>query len=72
MTSERAVRVNGSPVRPLDVLRAVLLQGHPEEPGKPWAFFLHVVVLGRRNGDRVSIVQRAHHPMACGPPRLAG
>jgi lysine 6-dehydrogenase len=66
LTSQRPVRVNGRSVRPLDVLRAVLLEEMPGEPGEPWAFFLHVEVTGRRGGSVARIVQRASHPDAWG------
>jgi saccharopine dehydrogenase-like NADP-dependent oxidoreductase len=66
MTSERPVNIEGRAVRPLDVLRAVLLRDPPEDAGAPWAFFLHVEVAGRAGGERVVVVHRASHPLSWG------
>ncbi|MBI4261473.1 MAG: saccharopine dehydrogenase NADP-binding domain-containing protein [Actinobacteria bacterium] len=62
MTSDRPVRVDGVAVRPLDLLRTVLLAHPPEEPGRPWAFFLDVEVSGERGGRPAVVRQQALHP----------
>jgi lysine 6-dehydrogenase len=66
LTSDRPIRVNGQAVRPLDVLRALLLADPPTDPGAPWAFFLHVEVVGEREGRPATVVSRASHPASWG------
>jgi saccharopine dehydrogenase-like NADP-dependent oxidoreductase len=66
LTSDRPVRVNGSLVRPLDVLRAVLLADPPEDPASPCAFFLDVEVRGSRDGEAAVVRHRTSHPMDWG------
>jgi lysine 6-dehydrogenase len=66
LTSDRPLRVDGALVRPLDVLRAVLLSDPPAEPGAPCAFFLQVEVKGRRGDETVVIRHRTSHPMEWG------
>lgn len=71
LTSDRAIRVNGVMVKPLDVLRAVLLADPPEEEGAPCAFFLDVEVVGRSDGSPATIRQRTSHPMTWGSDATA-
>ncbi|MGQ0668279.1 MAG: saccharopine dehydrogenase family protein [Actinomycetota bacterium] len=71
LTSDRAIRVNGVMVKPLDVLRAVLLADPPEEEGAPCAFFLDVEVVGRGGGSSATIRQRTSHPVTWGPDATA-
>lgn len=66
LTSDRGVRVGGAIVRPLDVVRTVLLANPPEEPDLPWAFFLCVEVVGVKDGVPSVILQRTSHPMQWG------
>jgi lysine 6-dehydrogenase len=66
LTSDRPVRVDGSLVRPVGLLRAVLLADPPAEPGAPCAFFLDVEVHGTRKGRRAVIHQRTSHPLDWG------
>jgi saccharopine dehydrogenase (NAD+, L-lysine-forming) len=66
LTSDQPVRVQGRAVRPLDVLRAVLLEDPPSEPGAPWAFFLHIEVIGTRMAVPATITLRASHPPSWG------
>jgi lysine 6-dehydrogenase len=66
LTSDRPVRVDGSLVRPVDLLRAVLLAAPPAEPEAPCAFFLDVEVHGSRRGERSVIRQRTSHPVEWG------
>lgn len=66
LTGDEPVRVDGARVRPLAVLRSLLLADPPTEPGRPWAFFLHVEVTGRIGRRRATIVQRASHPITWG------
>ena len=67
LTSDRPVRVDGRWVRPLDVVRAVLLADPPTEAGEPWAFFLHVEVRGHLGASPATVVSRASHPASWGP-----
>lgn len=62
LTSERPIDVAGTAVRPIDVLRSLLLADPPEDRGAPWAFYLNVEVIGRRDGERIAIEQRTRHP----------
>jgi lysine 6-dehydrogenase len=62
LTSDRDVRVEGRSVRPVEVLRAVILANPPRDPAAPWAFFLVVDVVGQRSGARTVLRQRASHP----------
>jgi saccharopine dehydrogenase-like NADP-dependent oxidoreductase len=66
LTSDRPLRVKSSTVRPLDVLRALLLANPPTEPGAPWCFFLEVEVVGRRRGRQAVVRQRSSHPVEWG------
>jgi saccharopine dehydrogenase-like NADP-dependent oxidoreductase len=66
LTSDRPLRVDGVLVRPLDVLRAVLLSDPPAEPGAPCAFFLDIEVKGRRGDETVVVRHRTSHPMEWG------
>ncbi len=66
LTSDQPVRVKGYAVRPLDLLRAVLLEDPPSEAGAPWAFFLHVQVIGTRKAGPATITVRASHPPSWG------
>jgi saccharopine dehydrogenase-like NADP-dependent oxidoreductase len=67
LTSDRDLSVEGRSVRPLDVLRAVLLANPPRDPSAPWAFFLVVDVVGKRAGVPKRIRQRTSHPSGWGP-----
>lgn len=67
LTSDRPVRVDGSLVRPVDLLRAVLLADPPAEPAAPCAFFLDVEVRGSRGGKGAVVRQRTSHPVDWGP-----
>jgi lysine 6-dehydrogenase len=66
MTSDRSLRVNGVRVRPLDVLRTLLLNDPPSVPGAPWAFWLDVEVAGVRDGRSLALRHRATHPLSWG------
>jgi lysine 6-dehydrogenase len=66
LTSDRPIRVGGRAVKPLDVLRTLLLADPPTDPGEPWAFFLHVEVVGERRARAASVVSRASHPASWG------
>lgn len=63
LTSETPVRVDGRRIRPLDVVRSVLLERRPVDADGLCAFFLHVAVHGRRDGRATTIVRRASHPL---------
>jgi saccharopine dehydrogenase (NAD+, L-lysine-forming) len=67
LTRDRPVRVGRVSVRPIDVLRTLLLQAPPVEPGAACAFFLHVEVAGRWRGKDTVIRARATHPVSWGP-----
>lgn len=67
LTSDRPVRVGGARVRPLDVVREVILARPPRDPDAPWAFYLDVRVVGERDGRRAVIRQAATHPPGWGP-----
>lgn len=62
LTSDRPIRVDGVRVRPLEVLRTLLLADPPQDPDAPCAFHLNVEVVGSRDGERVAIEQRTRHP----------
>jgi saccharopine dehydrogenase-like NADP-dependent oxidoreductase len=66
LTSENHVRVDGRSVRPIDVLRALLLERRPDGGSKPWAFFLDVEVVGDLSGRRKVIAFQAAHPIGWG------
>ncbi|HZA61113.1 MAG TPA: saccharopine dehydrogenase C-terminal domain-containing protein, partial [Actinomycetota bacterium] len=66
LTSERPVRVEGANVRPLALLRSLLLADPPTDPAGPCAFFLNVEVAGRKGGRAMTVHQRTSHPMAWG------
>lgn len=66
LTSDRPIRVNGTSVRPLDVLRSVLLSNPPHLDEAPCAFFLDVKVDGEKDGKPVTVQQRTSHPLEWG------
>jgi saccharopine dehydrogenase-like NADP-dependent oxidoreductase len=67
MTSDRLLRVNGVRVRPLDVLRTLLLNNPPSEPAAPWAFWVNVEVIGILDGRPAGVRHQATHPLTWGP-----
>ncbi|MEX1046620.1 MAG: saccharopine dehydrogenase C-terminal domain-containing protein [Actinomycetota bacterium] len=71
LTSDRPIQVNGSKVRPLDVLRSVLLSNPPHLEEAPCAFFLEVEVEGEKDGKPVTVQQRTSHPMEWGSDATA-
>jgi saccharopine dehydrogenase (NAD+, L-lysine-forming) len=66
LTSDRPVRVDGVRVSPLSMVRSILLADPPTEPDRPWAFFVHVEVVGTLAGAPATIRLRASHPDAWG------
>ena len=66
LTSDRPIRVKGASVRPLDVLRSVLLSNPPHLDEAPCAFFLEVEVEGEKDGKPETVLQRTSHPMEWG------
>ncbi|MDQ4004827.1 MAG: saccharopine dehydrogenase NADP-binding domain-containing protein [Actinomycetota bacterium] len=71
LTSEHPVGIDGHRVRPIDVVRSVLLASPPRDPEGLWAFFLHVEVAGVREGRPVRITRRASHPLTWGTDSTA-
>ncbi|MEX0832856.1 MAG: saccharopine dehydrogenase C-terminal domain-containing protein [Actinomycetota bacterium] len=71
LTSDRPIQVNGSKVRPLDVLRSVLLSNPPHLEEAPCAFFLEVEVEGEKDGKPATVQQRTSHPMEWGSDATA-
>lgn len=67
LTSDRPIRIEGAQVRPLDVVREVILSRPPRDPSAAWAFYLDVRVVGERHGRRAVIRQAATHPLDWGP-----